>query len=84
LATETTIVIARIDTHSDTHHVAVIDEHGKPLADKEFLAVGSGYRKIIDFITSYGPAIAIGVEGTGSHGAELARTLRGEGLTALE
>ncbi|MGO4230914.1 transposase [Arthrobacter sp. YAF34] len=39
---------------------------------------------MIDFITSHGTVIAIGVEGTGSYGAELARTLRGEGLTVLE
>ncbi|MGA8788135.1 MAG: hypothetical protein WB535_04200 [Paenarthrobacter sp.] len=42
MATEPTNVIAGIDTYADTHHVAVINEHGKPLADKEFLAVGSG------------------------------------------
>ena len=84
MASEPTKVIAGIDTHADAHHVAVINEHGKPLADSEFLAVGSGYRKIIDFITSHGTAIAIGVEGTGSYGAELARTLQGEGLTVLE
>ena len=84
MASEPTKVIAGIDTHADTHHVAVINEHGKPLADKEFLAVGSGYRKIFDFITSYGTVAAVGVEGTGSYGAELVRTLRGEGLTVLE
>jgi transposase len=84
LATETTNVIAGIDTHSDTHHVAVINEHGKPLADREFLAVGSGYRKIVEFITSHGTVTAVGVEGTRSYGAEIARTLRGEGLCMLE
>jgi transposase len=84
LATKTTTIIAGIDTHSDTHHVAIINEHGKPLADKEFLAVGSGYRKIVDFITSYGTVTAVGVEGTGCYGAEIAKTLRGEGLTVLE
>jgi transposase len=84
LANEVIKVIAGIDTHADTHHVAVINEHGKPLADREFLAVGSGYRKIVDFITSYGIVTAVGVEGTGSYGAELARTLRAAGLTVLE
>ena len=77
MATETTKIIAGIDTHADTHHVAIINEHGKPLADKEFLAVGSGYRKIVDFITSHGTVTAVGVEGTGSYGAELTRILRG-------
>ncbi|WP_345035077.1 hypothetical protein [Arthrobacter methylotrophus] len=42
--------------------------YGKPLADKEFLAVGSGYRKILEFITSHGTVTALGVEGTGSYG----------------
>ncbi|WP_422759298.1 IS110 family transposase [Paenarthrobacter sp. C1] len=84
MATEPSNIIAGIDTHADTHHVAIINEHGKPLADREFLAVGSGYRKIVDFITSHGTVTAVGVEGTGSYGAELSRVLRGEGLLVLE
>lgn len=36
-------VIAGIDTHADTHRAAVIAETGARLADREFLAVGSGY-----------------------------------------
>lgn len=64
--------------------MAIINEHGKPLADREFLAVGSGYHKIVDFIASYGAVSAVGVEGTGSYGAELSRVLRGEGLCVLE
>jgi transposase len=83
MATEITKVIAGIDTHADTHHVAIINEHGKPLADKEFLAVGSGYRKIVDFITGYGSVSAVGIEGTGTYGAELAKILRGEELSVL-
>lgn len=84
MANEAIKVIAGIDTHADTHHVAVINEHGKPLVDREFLAVGSGYRKIMDFIISYGTVTAVGVEGTGSYGAELARTRRAAGLPVLE
>ena len=77
-------VIAGIDTHADTHHVAVISETGEHLADREFLAVGSGYRKIMEFITGFGPVTAVGVEGTGSYGAELSRVLSREGLQVLE
>lgn len=77
-------VIVGIDTHSDTHHVAVISDTGEHLADKEYLAVGSGYRKIIEFITSVGTVLAIGVEGTGTYGAELARVLTREGMQVLE
>ena len=39
-------VIVGIDTHADTHHVALITEFGKHVADRKFLAVGSGYREI--------------------------------------
>lgn len=77
-------VIAGIDTHTDTHHVAVISETGEHLADRGFLAVGSGYRKIVEFITGPGPVSAAGVEGTGSYGAELARVLSREGIQVLE
>ena len=84
MANEERKVIAGIDTHSDTHHVAVISRTGSHLADREFLAVGSGYRKILEFITGFGTVIAVGVEGTGSYGAELARTLTKEGIQVRE
>ncbi|MDF9753037.1 IS110 family transposase [Arthrobacter sp. ES3-54] len=84
MANEHLKVIAGIDTHADTHHVAIITGTGAHVADKEFLAVSSGYRKIIDFITGFGPVLAAGVEGTGSYGAELARVLTKEGIQVLE
>lgn len=77
-------VIAGVDTHADTHHVTLITEYGKHLADRKFLAVGSGYREIAEYITQYGPVIAVGVEGTGSYGAELARVLAKEGFEVKE
>lgn len=55
-------VIAGIDTHADTHHVALITEHGKCLGDRKFLAVGSGYREIGAYLTSFDPVSAVGVE----------------------
>ena len=32
MTNETTKVIAGVDTHADTHHVGVINEHNKQLA----------------------------------------------------
>jgi transposase len=84
MANEQLKVIAGIDTHADTHHVAVITETGVHIADKEFLAVSSGYQKIIKFITGFGQVVAVGVEGTGSYGAELSRVLVKEGVQVLE
>jgi transposase len=77
-------VIAGVDTHADTHHVALITEYGKHLADQKFLAVGSGYREIAEYITQYGPVTAVGIEGTGSYGAELARVLAKDGFDIKE
>jgi transposase len=75
MAKEQLKVIGGIDTHADTHHVAVITETGLHLADGEFPAAGSGYQGIIDFMTGFGPVLAAGVEGTGSYGGRtLTRT----------
>jgi len=79
-----TDVIVGIDTHADTHHVALITEYGKHIADKKFLAVGSGYREIAQYITSHGAVTAVGIEGTGSYGAELARVLAADGFQIRE
>jgi transposase len=54
MAKEQLKVIAGIDTHADTHHVAVITETGQHLADREFPATGSGHQEIIDFMTGFG------------------------------
>ena len=79
MTNETAAVIAGVDTHADTHHVALINEHGKHLADKKFLTNAAGYRAIIDYIAAFRPVLAVEVEGTGSYGAELARVLARQG-----
>lgn len=84
MAKEHLKVIAGIDTHADTHHVAVITDTGQHLADKEFPAAASGYQSIIEFIAEFGPVLAVGVEGTGSYGAELSRVLVRGGIHVVE
>ena len=73
-------VVAGVDTHADTHHVAVIDQRGRHLDDAEFPATAAGYTQIGMFLTGFGAVTAVGVEGTGSYGAELARRLSKAGL----
>jgi len=84
MTNETLKVIAGIDTHADTHHVALITEYGKHLGDRKFLAVGTGYREIAAYLTSLGPVTAVGIEGTGSYGAELSRVLANRGFAIKE
>ncbi len=40
---ETGVVIGGVDTHSQTHYVAVIDRLGREVGDREFSAAAAGY-----------------------------------------
>ncbi|WP_435823977.1 IS110 family transposase [Kitasatospora aureofaciens] len=73
-----------VDTHGLTHHAAVIDRLGRHLADQEFPATIHGYRDLLDWMRSHGRLSAVGVEGTGAYGAELARVLTAAGVTVVD
>jgi len=78
-------VIGGVDTHSRTHHAAVIDAQlGRHLADREFPATAAGYRELATWMTTHGQVLAVGVEGTGSYGAQLAQHLAATGLHVVE
>ena len=77
-------VTGGVDTHGRTHHAAVIDGLGRHLADREFPATAAGYRDLYAFLTFHGDLVAVGVEGTGAYGAELARHLAREGVTVID
>lgn len=47
-------VVVGIDTHADTHHVAVVTEYGKPRGDREFPTTSARYR---DIVTASGAGI---------------------------
>ncbi len=80
----TRVVIGGVDTHGHTHHAAVIDNIGRQLGDREFPASPAGYRALAAWLGKHGTLETIGVEGTGSYGAALARYLRTIGLTVVE
>ena len=78
------VVTVGVDTHSDVHHAAVIDQVGRPLADAGFPTTPAGYRQLLAWAGEHGEATAFGVEGTGAYGAGLARYLRAAGQTVIE
>ena len=80
----TRVVIGGVDTHGQTHHAAVIDGVGRQLGDREFTATPAGYRALAAWLGQHGTLEMVGVEGTGSYGAGLARSLRTAGLTVVE
>jgi transposase len=80
----TQLVIAGVDTHQQTHHVAVIAAGQRHIGDREFPATAAGYRDLLDWVTGHGPVQAMGVESTGSYGAGLTRHLLAEGIEVYE
>ncbi|GAA5018676.1 IS110 family transposase [Actinopolymorpha pittospori] len=77
-------VYGGVDTHGRTHHAAAISRAGEVIADREFAATPTGYRQLIGWLRQLGDVIKVGVEGTGSYGAGLARALTGEQIAVVE
>jgi transposase len=77
-------IVVEVDTHADTHHVAVVTEYGKPLADQEFPTNAAGYREVFSFITGFGDVLQVGMEGTGTYGAALTKVLQRAGMIVIE
>lgn len=62
----------------------MIDELGRPVGDRQFEATAAGYRRVISYLAGDGEVVAVGVEGTGSYGAELTRRLSKAGWVIIE
>ena len=77
-------VFGGVDPHADTHHAALIDALGRPLGDASFPATRAGYQNLHDWLCRHGRPVAVGIEGTGSYGAGLARHLSAAGLRVIE
>jgi transposase len=77
-------VTGGVDTHSEQHVAAVVDEAGRILGTEAFPATGKGYRQLLSWMGSYGCLVKVGVEGTGSYGAGLARYFSDESVTVVE
>lgn len=77
-------VTGGVDTHGDVHVAAVIDVVGRILATSSFAATVAGYRRLLRWLQRHGQVVCVGVEGTGSYGAGLARYLTAEDVTVIE
>jgi transposase len=77
-------IVGGVDTHADAHHAAVELMNGGRIADAQFPATADGYAQLLVWMRSFGRLHAVGVEGTGSYGAGLARYLRGQGVHVVE
>jgi transposase len=73
-----------VDTHADQHVVAALDHHGRLIGTCIILSTPAGYATLLAWADAHGAVERVGIEGTGSYGAGLARWLRARGLVVVE
>jgi transposase len=73
-----------VDTHADVHVGVALDHLGRRLGTHTIPTTPAGYAALVAWAGSFGTLERIGLEGTGSYGAGLARWLRERGLTVVE
>ena len=77
-------VTGGVDTHADVHVAAAVDQVGRVPGTQAFPATAAGYRAALAWMSAHGELAKVGVEGTGSYGAGLARYLAGCGVVVVE
>jgi transposase len=73
-----------VDTHADVHVGVALDQLGGFLGSHAIPTTPAGYAELLAWVTHFGTLERVGVEGTSSYGAGLARWLRARGLTVWE
>ena len=77
-------VIGGVDTHKDVHVAAVVDDTGRILGVESFPNDTRGFRQMRVWMGRHGELDRVGIEGTGSYGAGLARFFTRAGVEVLE
>ena len=77
-------VTGGIDTHGEVHVAAVLDEVGVLLGTRSFPAEPDGYSALLAWLSDFGAISKVGIEGTGSYGAGVARHLARAGIAVVE
>lgn len=79
-----TTIIAGVDTHTGIHTLALLDMNGRVLSTNTFGADPDGYGHLIAMLGDPARCAGIGVEGTNSFGAALARRLQAADFPVYE
>jgi transposase len=78
------LVTGGVDTHRDEHVAAALDANGGLLGTSSFPTTVAGYAALHAWLLKHGELVTVGVEGTGSYGAGLARYLTSRGVRVRE
>ena len=77
-------VVGGVDTHLDTNMAAALNGVGAELGTRQFPTTAAGHQALLGWLASFGTVVRVGVEGTGSYGAGLARHLAEHGVEVTE
>ena len=78
------LVTLGVDTHAEAHVAAALDHAGRLLGTHAIPTTPAGYAALVAWASTLGCVDRVGVEGTGSYGAGLARWLRAHGQVVVE
>jgi transposase len=81
---KTRAITGGVDTHADMHVAAALDPIGGLLGVQEFPATAGGYAGLLGWLGGFGTVALVGIEGTGSYGAGLARHVTAAGIRVVE
>ena len=77
-------VTGGVDTHLELNVAAAMDALGGLLGVAQFPTTVSGHGELLAWLQGFGPVALVGIEGTSSYGAGLARHLRAAGVEVVE
>jgi transposase len=73
-----------VDTHRDVNVVAVVDMNGGLLGVESFATTADGHRSLRLCMAGFGAIERVGIEGTGSSGAGIARHFAAADVAVIE
>ena len=73
-----------MDTHAGMHVAAALDPIGGLLGAGESPVSPAGYARLLGWLGGFGTVALVGIEGTGSYGAGLARAVTAAGIRVVE
>ncbi len=77
-------VVLGVDTHLEVHVAVALDQLGRRLGELTVPTTTRGYESLLRWAEGFGPVGCVGIEGTSSYGAGLARYLKAAGIATME
>ena len=77
-------IVLGVDTHLDVHVGVVVDQLGRVRGTRSIPVTSEGYSDLLSWARGMGNLARVGLEGTGTYGAGLARFLSDQGVQVIE